>query len=516
MELATLNDIQNFNIFDKYYKEFNDKKLKLLHCLDVMFDDENIDMLWDYGSSASYSSMNKSNTHLPKLDYVREFLTHDTILKMLTKEYWNKVIIESRILDYVSSSVKEEFSDALNNFTMPDFTKENVESTLRGLVKDLPSLFKQRLQDAFDVLSKTHKTNSSNMFNKRMIFNVANYSKYIMIPSDFISRKCNAIDDIRSTINQLLGGEQMTHSTTQYQLYDLAKAGRYGEWVKLDDNVAIKIFMVGTAHLEIRPEIADSLNAIIANGTIPNMTDSWYQKKEKKVNKEFHDLQNVMLSRSVLKTFEEWDRKPQYLFIDGKNPKEMKALLSYIDKDYTINDNGLVSFSYDVKPVVKTIIQMACVPDYKSYQFYPTPKEIVNELQKHIPSVGNILEPSAGTGNLIDGIDAERITFVELSQFHSSILNGKGYKGFTFDFLKCTETLLSKYECIVMNPPFSKGRALTHIDHAHKFLTDDGFILAVLPTGKIKDIKQNYSIIKTFKGVFDNTNIDTTLVKIFK
>ena len=62
---------------------------------------------------------------------------------------------------------------------------------------------------------------------------------------------------------------------------------------------------------------------------------------------------------------------------------------------------------------------------------------------------------------------------------------------------------------------YSKGRALNHIDKAIKHLNENGFILAVIPEGKIANLKHKYELIKTFNGVFDNTSIDTSLVKIY-
>ena len=157
-----MQDVSNFNVFDKYFVEYNKKKNELIDAMSVIFDSNKIDLLWLYLEKMSNSNLNDYYNGIPLISSVKKYLTNDNILKTLDKEYWTIVIHESKILNYVSSSVKEEFSKSLENFNMPEFNQNNVETTIRGLIKDLPSLFKQRLEDAFNVLSKEHKTNSSN------------------------------------------------------------------------------------------------------------------------------------------------------------------------------------------------------------------------------------------------------------------------------------------------------------------------------------------------------------------
>ena len=115
---------------------------------------------------------------------------------------------------------------------------------------------------------------------------------------------------------------------------------------------------------------------------------------------------------------------------------------------------------------------------------------------------------------MIFGLNKEKITCIELSKFHNIILKAKGFNSVEMDFL--TYNTDEKYDCIVMNPPYSKNRALLHVNHAVKLLSENGYILAVLPTGKVNDIQYSYEVIEKFNSVFDKTNIHTSLVKIFK
>ncbi len=515
MQLATMYDVSNFNRFDTLFKEYNDKKQRIGKMLNVMFDDADFDLMWKYAEDISKDRvLNPSQDSLPNVNYLRKFLMHENVNKVLQREYWKKVIDDTRILDYVSSSVKEEWYKAMEEFNLPPFEMEIVKTALSGMIKDLPSLFAQRLQDAHAVISKAHKTNSAEMFNKRMIFHVANFdSRYCWyMTTEFIERKCDAINDIRSTISQILGGLQIPRGDTVEKLANIAKGDNFGQWVKIDEHVAIRLYKVGTAHLEIRPEIADMLNNILANGALPNMSDSWYNKKKENKVKEFHNFSSIVLSRNVIddvtymtKSKSGKDSGNYYV----KDDDTLKVL-KYIDKDMEYKDN-FVSFSYNVKSVLDYLAIHRTIPDYKSIQFYPTPDIIVDEMYKHFNHNASILEPSAGMGGLLR--DLENVTCVEINSLHSTILSSKGYKVYEMDFMKFSES--NKFDVILMNPPYSKGRALSHIDKAIKHLNENGFILAVIPEGKIANLKHKYELIKTFNSVFDNTSIDTSLVKIY-
>lgn len=88
--------------------------------------------------------------------------------------------------------------------------------------------------------------------------------------------------------------------------------------------------------------------------------------------------------------------------------------------------------------------------------FYPSPEKVkrvlLNDL--HIKSNYKILEPSAGKGDLIEGLKC-RIDVIEKEYELCSILQGKGYSMVGYDFL--TYVTNTEYDLILMNPPFSEG-----------------------------------------------------------
>tara|TARA_X000001388_G_scaffold52616_3_gene38340 strand:- start:8719 stop:9336 length:618 start_codon:yes stop_codon:yes gene_type:complete len=108
-----------------------------------------------------------------------------------------------------------------------------------------------------------------------------------------------------------------------------------------------------------------------------------------------------------------------------------------------------------------------------------------------------VLEPSAGTGNLVQAVkagghDADLITVVEqdnslvqslLSRFAMGDCEGVTPRIFHEDFLSWAEARYNngyRYEKIIMNPPFKKVKA--HMEAARKLLRFTGVLVAVVPT----------------------------------
>ena len=79
-----------------------------------------------------------------------------------------------------------------------------------------------------------------------------------------------------------------------------------------------------------------------------------------------------------------------------------------------------------------------------------------------------------------------------------------------------------------MNPPFEHDNAAAHIEHALKFLADDGLLVSIIPNGmmnkntpKIKSLSNllngDYEIIDMDQDSFksEGTRINTQIIKIW-
>ena len=102
-----------------------------------------------------------------------------------------------------------------------------------------------------------------------------------------------------------------------------------------------------------------------------------------------------------------------------------------------------------------------------------------------------VLEPSAGTGNLIRALPPGcHVTAVEknlsLAQGLKSVFGRNAIQGtiFALDFLEFGEKEGTvKYNRIVMNPPFENGADIKHIQHARTFLAPGGRLVALCANG---------------------------------
>lgn len=133
---------------------------------------------------------------------------------------------------------------------------------------------------------------------------------------------------------------------------------------------------------------------------------------------------------------------------------------------------------------------------FNSKQFYPTPKPLLDKILTKIrwEMVHTILEPSAGTGNIVDYIKTDTaynyyrdnsmdIDCIELCEEFRSILKGKGYRVIHDNFL--TFQTFKKYDLIVMNPPFNEGAA--HLLKAIELQRNGGSIICILNAETLKN-----------------------------
>lgn len=116
------------------------------------------------------------------------------------------------------------------------------------------------------------------------------------------------------------------------------------------------------------------------------------------------------------------------------------------------------------------------LPDY-----FPTPPPVVQRAIElaEIRSGQKVLEPSAGNGNIADALRSRADIFLEVIEIQPAlreILALKGYHIVGDDFLRHQ----TRYDRIVMNPPFSGGLDSVHIRHAYECLRPNGLLVSVL------------------------------------
>lgn len=162
----------------------------------------------------------------------------------------------------------------------------------------------------------------------------------------------------------------------------------------------------------------------------------------------------------------------------------------------------------------------------KGLAYFPTPEKVVKELIGFAWSIQGkkVLEPSAGTGN-IARVARERgadVDCIEIDPGRVEELRRQGFKTTQSDFLLLQPS--PKYDFVLMNPPFDRGRDIEHVEHALKWLKPGGVLLSVMSastefrmTKRAKAFRKKvYRFIdlpeRSFKEC--NTNVNTCIVEI--
>ena len=190
-------------------------------------------------------------------------------------------------------------------------------------------------------------------------------------------------------------------------------------------------------------------------------------------------------------------------------------------------------------------------------QLFPTPPAIAKRLVALAGSTlagCRVLEPSAGTGNLVraiwnsaTGADCVRVVAVEMSQeLAKGLVSLRGMtvhanEGNTAvvcaDFLECSpeertgtftgqwlatgnpgdHTKLGKFNVVIMNPPFENGSDIRHVKHALTFLKDGGILVGICANGP----RQTEDLLPLCdhweplpEGTFAGTGVRTVLFRI--
>lgn len=148
--------------------------------------------------------------------------------------------------------------------------------------------------------------------------------------------------------------------------------------------------------------------------------------------------------------------------------------------------------------------------------FYPTPTDVIQRMitTANLDIKGKIiLEPSAGTGNIVDYLNsngAKEVLTCEKEEKLLSILSTKS-NILSNDFLTLDSTRVSHIDAIVMNPPFSNG--IDHLLHAYQIAPSGCQILSLFNTHTLdRDIRK----VNELKQIIRDTGTVTHFGECFK
>lgn len=442
----------------------------------------------------------------------------------LNSEYWSRALSMTDVYEAMPQKRRDEWNDQIREHKTPDFEEETVRATLETLLVSRGKFFAERVDGMFRSLSGEHVTNRPEGFSKRMIMYVIDHIGL----ADYT--KIGHLTDLRKVIAKFMGRDEPSEGTTR-AIIDAARRNT-GEWMTVDAGaMRVRVYMKGTAHLEVNPEMAWKLNQILAS-IYPSAIPSSFRTKPKRKLKEFKLMDRplpfaVLSALSGAKEAINWEgerynrnarRIPNTLEIALSTDKHIKQEAEKVlEAIGGVKADGHHQFDYDPTSVIDEIICSGCIPDYKSHQFYPTPENIARDAVAlaDIQSDDICLEPSAGTGNLADLMPKDRTTCVEVSRLHREVLVAKGHTVIWSDFLPWAQAKHKAFDQVVMNPPYSEGRWKAHTEAAAGLLAPGGRLVAILPASakgkfEIEGLSCSYS--KTYRNEFAGTSIDTVIL----
>lgn len=137
-----------------------------------------------------------------------------------------------------------------------------------------------------------------------------------------------------------------------------------------------------------------------------------------------------------------------------------------------------------MRDTLKAGIQVVSAP-----QLFPTPAALAERMADlaELTAGDTVLEPSAGTGNIVKairsrGIFRDHCTAVEINRQLAEMLTAHTGKVVCADFLACNGDL-GTFDRILMNPPFERGEDIKHIKHALTMLNPMGRLVAICANG---------------------------------
>lgn len=414
----------------------------------------------------------------------------DGARKAIGASFWSRALNLTDVYECMPKARRDEWDESIRKMSTPPFTEDNVRATLGDLMQARPRFMAERVNGIWSGLSREHVTNKPEGFGARMILS------YVFNDYGHSTSRLDHIHDLRCVVLSLMSRPAPDRGST-WNMLESMRRGRTGEWHVLDGGaLRIRVYLKGTAHLEVHPDVAWRLNRILAMlhpGAIP----SQFREKPAKPRKAFAVLQtpiraDVLSAVRAGRVYQDggagwrWSRG---FDADARSAGDAQGVLASIGGAI---DGKHVLFDFDPSGVIGDVLMSGVLPDQKSHQFYPTPDELAARVADalEIEDGQHVLEPSAGHGALIGAAIRDRaagtiaVHAVELSGLHCEILRSRfpDAEVAQGDFLDLVDRKrLGTYDRILMNPPFADGRAVAHVKAAASLLAPAGRLVAIVP-----------------------------------
>ena len=408
-----------------------------------------------------------------------QLLNVETATAALDADLWSQAMKLTDVMECMPQDRRGEWHEQIRTHQTPPFTPENVLPTFEFLLGSRAKFLAERVDGMFRALSRTHVTNQPEGFSKRMILNyvISDFGQY---PDH---TRSGYIHDLRCVIARFMGRDDPNHADTDRAIRIASENA--GAWMTLDGGaLRLRVYNgVRTGHLEVHPDMAWRLNAVLAS-LYPTAIPSQFREPPKRKVRDFKLMQKP-LPFAVLAYLRELTGKDcarQLRYGTKPDKAQARRLDEVMAAIGGVSDGSAWTFDYDPQPAIDEILCSGCIPDAMSHQFYPTPEHIATAAVAAacIGPRDECLEPSAGLGGLADFMPQDRTQCVEVNAIHCAALRAKGHETVEADFLSWRPPGVT-FDRVVMNPPYSESRWQAHLEHAAGFVARGGRLVAILP-----------------------------------
>lgn len=342
---------------------------------------------------------------------------------------WQHIMDRTDFHRLMDAKAKQDFFEQSQK-NPPEFTPENVMSTLRALVGDSDKIFRRGLVESFKGLDRRFKSNSAFRVRKRMI---------------------------------------LTHM--------------FNEWGTLNYRMGDQLIDIERVFAVLDGKPARGNAGIIAQ---------------------------VRMERRGIEP-QQSTHESDYMRVECYKNGNMH--LWFTREDLLLKINRMIAEEYGVvlpddRQTEEDLFKRG--PKGGKEDFFPTPPAVVAEIVKRCPITKTyprkrVLEPSAGTGNIVSGIlkayggwhDVTIVAYeLDEDRFYALDKKFTGRTGesdcYHQDFLTVTPPADPKeqFDVVAMNPPFSSQQDIYHVMHAAKFLKKGGRLVSVMAASvKTRDNK---------------------------
>lgn len=144
-------------------------------------------------------------------------------------------------------------------------------------------------------------------------------------------------------------------------------------------------------------------------------------------------------------------------------------------------------FDGDAAAIVRQLLATGEVMTGADAQFFPTPPEVVDELidLADLEPEMEALEPSAGRGAIAERLwpYVDSVDCIEQHWKYAEAIEQGDYARnlWVEDFLLLGPRPV--YDRVIMNPPFTNGQDIAHVQHAVGWLRPGGMVVSVMAAG---------------------------------